>query len=244
MKTVFQVSREIWVSKATGVSSDWLVPEVRMDQRARRVVRAPMVKLVPWALQEKRANLVFRDYLAIRDVKGQRVRPVSPDSQEPTERKEPGVWQENPVQGDKEVQRVHVGVVVLEVQQENQALRAQQAMMAHLVHLVREDPKGPRVLLVSQGQKAPLDHLERTGCPVTLASAERRDSKAKLGHLDQEVLSGLRVQQERLAPLVREDILDPLVLLESKVFQVLLEKKVQREIQVLRAVLEKTDLQG
>lgn len=37
-----------------------------------------------------------------------------------------------------------------------------------------------------------------------------------------------RVQQERLVPMVKEDILDPLVLLESKVFQALVEKKVQR----------------
>ncbi|KAA0704669.1 Collagen alpha-1(XI) chain [Triplophysa tibetana] len=154
-----------------------------------------------------------------------RVRPVSPDSQEPTERKEPGVWQEKRVQEGKEVQRVPEGHVVPEAQQENWALRAQQAMMVHLVHLVREDLKGPRVLLVSQGQKVPLDHLERTGCPVTPASAVRRDSKAKLAHLDLEVLSGLRVQQERLVPMVKEAILDPLVLLESKVFQALVEKK-------------------
>lgn len=37
-----------------------------------------------------------------------------------------------------------------------------------------------------------------------------------------------RVQQEKPALMVREDILDPLVPPESKVFQVLVEKKEQR----------------
>lgn len=222
---------------------DWLDPEVRMDRRARRVVRAPTVNLDPWDLLERRANLVFRDCLAIQDVKGQRVRPVSPDSQEPTERKEPGGWQGNLVQEGKEVRLVPVAHVVPEAQRENQALRAQQATTVHLVHPEREDLKGPRVPLVSQDQRAPLDHLERMGCPVTLVSGEKLVSKAKLARQDLEVLLDHRVQQEKPALLVREDILDPLVPPESKVSQVLVGKKVQREIQVLREVQEKTVLQ-
>lgn len=218
-------------------------PEVRMDQRARRVVRVPMVNLDPWDLLEKRANLVFRDCPAIQDVKGQRVRPVSPDSQEPTERKEPGEWQGNLVQEVKEVRRVPVVHAVSEAQQESQALRAQQATTVHLAHPVREDLKGPRVPLVSQDRRAPLGHLERMGCPVILASGEKLVSKAKLAHQDLEVLLDHRVQQEKPALLVREDILDPLVPPESRVSQVLVEKKVQREIQVLWAVQEKTVLQ-
>lgn len=222
---------------------DWPDPEVRTDQRARRVVQVPMVNLDPWDLLEKRANLVFRDCLAIQDVKGQRVRPVSPDSQEPTERKEPGELQGNSVQEVKEVQRVPVVHVVPEAQQESQALRAQRETTVRLAHPAREDFKGPRVPLGSQDQKAPLDHLGRMGCPVTLASGERLVSKAKLAHQDLEVLLDHRVQLEKPALMVREDILDPLVPPESKVFQVLVEKKVQREIQVLWAVQEKTVLQ-
>lgn len=36
------------------VSLDWPDPEVRTDQRARRVVQVPMVNLDPWDLLEKR----------------------------------------------------------------------------------------------------------------------------------------------------------------------------------------------
>lgn len=183
---------------------------------------------------------MFQDCPAIQDVKGQRVRPVSPDSQEPMERKEAGGWLGKLVQEAKEVQRAPVVHEVQEAQQESQARREQQATTVHLAHPVREALKDPRVLLVSQDQRVPLDHLERMGCPVTLASGERLDSKAKLAHQDLEVLLDHRDRLEKPVQLVKEDILDPLVPPESRVFLALVEKKGQREIQVLRAVQEKT----
>lgn len=129
---------------------------------------------------------MFQDYQATQDDKGRRAHLASQDSQEPTERKEPGVLRANPVQGGKEVQRVHVALAGQEVRQANQALRAQRAMTVLLARLAREDLKDPRALWASQDQRAPLDHLERTGCPDILASAERRDSKERLAPRVQE----------------------------------------------------------
>ncbi|KAG7216742.1 hypothetical protein INR49_021125 [Caranx melampygus] len=136
----------------------------------------------------------------------------------------------NLVQEDKEVQRVLVVLVEPEVQQENQVPRAQQATMALQAPPVREDLKDLRDLLASLDQRAPLDHLERMGCPDTLASAEKRVSKEKQVHQAQEVSSAPRDPLERPVPLVREATLDPQVHPESKVSQVLQARRERRVI--------------
>lgn len=238
-RMVSQVSRETWESKETGVRLACLGLVERMVLRVLKAEQVPMENQVLLVLLEKRVNLAFQDCQVIQEDKDLRARVVSPGSLEPTARKEPGVLQENPAQEGKEVQRVLVGLVELEVQQENQVLRAQQATMVLQVRLVREALKDLRDQWVSLDQRAPLDHLERMGCPDTLVSVERPVSKEKLVHQAQEVLSGPRDQLGRLVPLVREATLDPLVHPESRVFQVLLARKEQREILDHRDLLAK-----
>lgn len=145
----------------------------------------------------------------------------------------------NLVQEAKEVLRGQEGLGVPEVQLVNQVPRAHQAMTGHPVHLEREDLKDLRDLLVFQDQRVPLDHLARMGCLDTLVSEEKRVSKVKLVHLVLEVSSALRAQLERLVQLENEVTLDLQDPLENKVYQVLQARRVQRETQVLRALLEK-----
>ncbi|GLD55053.1 collagen alpha-1(XI) chain, partial [Lates japonicus] len=229
VRTVSQVSRETWESKETGVKLACLDPVERMVLRVLKAELDPTENQVPLGLLEKRVNSVSQDCQVIQEDKDQRARAVSLGSLEPTARKELGVLQVNLVQEVKEVQRVLVVLEEPEVQQENQVPRAQQATTAPQAHLVREDLKDPRDLWASLDQRAPLDHLERMGCPDTLASVEKRVSKVKLVHQAQEVLSGPRDPLERLVPLVREVTLAPPVLQENRVFQVLLERREQRE---------------
>lgn len=155
------------------------------------------------------------------------------------ERKEPGVWRANPVQGGNEVQRVHVEPGVPEVRQASQALRAQRATMVPQARLARGDRKGPRAPWDSQDQRAPLDHLERMGCPVTLANEERRDSKGRQAHLVRGEWSALRVPLEKLVPSEREAIPDLLVPLESRVYLGLLARREPRETRAPRDLLVK-----
>lgn len=190
-------SKETWDLKEIGVSSVWSDPVVRMVLKVLRVVLVLLVNQDRWVWLERRVNWAFLDCLDTQDDRGRRVRPVSPDSQEPTERKEAGVLRENPVQGGREVRRGHVGLGVPGVLLESQVLRAHRAMMVHLARPEREDLKDPRDPLASQDRRAPLDHLERMGCPVTLASGGRRVSKVKLVPLVPEVWSALRVQPEK-----------------------------------------------
>ncbi|KAK6299506.1 hypothetical protein J4Q44_G00295390 [Coregonus suidteri] len=96
------------------------------------------------------------------------------------------------------------------------------------------DLKDPRAPSGSQDQKAPLDHLERTGCPATLVREERRDSKERQVHPAQEELLVLRAPQERPVPSVKEVTLDPQVHPESRVFLALLAKREPRETPVPR----------
>lgn len=183
---------------------------------------------------------MFRDYQGTQEDKDPRARLDSQVSQEQTGRKEPGVSRANLVQGGNEVQRVHVVLGGQEVLQASQALRAQRATTDLLARLAREDLKDPRAPWASLDRRAPLDHLERTGCPDTLASAERRDSKERQDHLVQEEWSGLRVLPERRAPSVREDILDPQVPPESRGFLALVARREPRETQAPRELLVKT----
>jgi len=230
-RTVSQVLRETWVSKETGVRSACWEPVERMDLRALRAGRAPTESLVPWVWLERRVSWVSRDYQATQEDKDPRAPAVSLGSPEPTARKEPGAWRANPVQGGSEVQRVHVADAGQGVRQASQALRAHRATMDHQAGLAREDLKDPRAQLVSLDRKAPLDHLERTGCPDTLASAEKRDSK------ERPALPALvewwvpRDPLERPALSAREATLDPRARLESRVFPVPLAKREQRETQ-------------
>lgn len=207
------------------MSSAWLVPAEKTVLRGPKEERAPTESLDPLVLLERRGNWVSQDYQVIPDDKDLRVQVDSRDSQEPTERKVQGVSLENLVQEGKEVRRVPVVLEEPEVQRENLVQRAQQAMMVLQVHLVREDLKDHRDQWASLDPKAPLDHLERTGCLDILASEERRVSKGKLVHLVQEVSLGPRDLLERLVLLVREDTLDLLAHPVSRVFQVLLARR-------------------
>lgn len=204
------------------------------------VLRVQKAELVPTESQvllvllEKRVNWAFQDCQVIQEDKDLRARVVSLGSLEPTARKEPGALQANLVQEGREVQRVLVGLEEPEVQQENPVPRAQQDMTAPQVVLVREGLKDLRDPWASLDRRAPLDRLERTGCPDTLVSVERRVSKEKLVHQAQEVLLGPRDQLERLVPWVREATLDLPVHPESRVFQVPLAKRERRETLDLR----------
>lgn len=173
---------------------------------------------------------MYQDCQVIPEDKDLRAQAVSLGSLEPMVRKEPGASLANPVQEAKEVQRVLVGLVEPEVQQENLVPRAHQETTVLQAHLVREDLKDHRGQWASLDQRALLDHPERTDCPDILASVERRVSKEKLVHQAREVLSGPRDQLERLGPLVREATLDLQAHLESRVFQVLVARREPREI--------------
>jgi len=203
----------------------------RTDRRVLRADRAPTASLVPWVWQERRVNWVYQDYLDTQEDKDPRAPVVSLGSPEPTARKEPGALRANLVQGGSEVQRVHGADVGREVRQESQALRAHRVTMDHRAGLAREDLKDPRVQLVSRDQKAPLDHLERTGCPDTLASAEKRDSKERQALQAQAELWVPRDPLERPVPLAREATPDPQARLESRVFPAPLARREQRETQ-------------
>lgn len=204
-------------------------PAERTALRVPKAVLAPPESQVPLVLLEKRVNWAFQDCQVIQEDKDPRAQAVSQGSRVPTVRKEPGVLQANLVQEGKEVQRVLVGAVEPEVQQENQVPRAQQATTVLQARPVRGGLKDLRAQWASLDQRAPLDHLERMGCPDTLVSAEKQVSKEKLVHQAQEVLSGPRDRLERLVPLVREVTLDPLAHPESRVFQALLARREPRE---------------
>lgn len=234
VRTVSQVSRETWESKETGVSLACLDPVERMVPRVPKAEPAPTESQVPSVLLEKRVNWAFQDCQVIQEDKDLRARAVSPGSPELTARKEPGASPAKLVQEGREVQRVLVEVEEPEVQQENPVPRAHQDTTAHQAVPVREGLKDLRDQWASLDQRAPLDHLERTGCPDTLVSVERRVSKEKLVPQAQEVLSGPRVQLERPVPSVREATLDPPVHPESRVFQVLLARRERRETLDLR----------
>ncbi|MEQ2239678.1 hypothetical protein ILYODFUR_006935 [Ilyodon furcidens] len=212
----------------------------RMVLKGLKAELAPMESLDPLAQQERKVNLGSQACQVIPEDKDLRARADSLDSLEQTARKEQGALLVNLVLEDKEVQRVLGVLEEPEVQQENPVPRAQQATTAPLARPAREDLKGLRDQWASLDQRALLDHLERTGFPDTLDSVERRDSKEKLAHQDQEVLLGLRDPLERLVLLVREGIPDPQAHLESRVFQALLARREPRVILDHKAPLVKT----
>lgn len=238
-KMVSLDSRVTWVSRVTGVRLVCWDHEEKMGQRDQKVGLALAERLDPWVWPEKRVNSEFLVYLGTQEDKDQRVPLASPDFQEPTGRKEGGVWQAKLVQEDKEVQRVHVVVEVQEVPLENQAPRALLVMMDQQAAQEKEDLKDPRALSASQDQRGPLDHPEKTGCLVTQDNEERLVSKAKLDHQALEEWWDHRVLLERRVPLGREVTQAPLVHLVSRVYLVLLGRREQRVIQVLRDQLGK-----
>lgn len=162
-------------------------PVERMALRVLKADRVPMENLAPLVLPERRVNWVSLDCLVILEDKDPRAQAVSPGSLEPMARKEPGVSLANLAPGGKEVPQVLVVVEEPEVRQENPVLRAHQAMTALQDRPVREGLKDHRDQLVSLDQRAPMDHLERMGCPDILVSVERRVSKEKLAHQALEV---------------------------------------------------------
>lgn len=132
--------------------------------------------------------------------------------------------------------------MVQEDQQESRVQRAPQAMMDLLARLERGDLKDHRDPLVCQDPKDQTALQEKTGCPAILDSEERRASKERPDLLDPEGWLDHRVQLERSAPVESEDTQAPLVHPVSKVYLELLEKKVERVIQVLRVLAANQDL--
>lgn len=93
---------------------------------------------------------------------------------------------------------------------------------------------------VSPDQKDLQGLQEKTVCPGTQDREEKSVSKGRWVPRGLLVSSGLRVHLERLAPWESGATLGPQVPPESKVFQVPLEKKELKEIQVPPEVLVKT----
>lgn len=68
-KTASLASREIWVSKATGVNLDQLDPEERTVLRDQRVAQVSQEILVLLAQLVRRVNLAFQDFQDIQEDK-------------------------------------------------------------------------------------------------------------------------------------------------------------------------------
>lgn len=141
-------------------------------------------------------------------------------------------------------QRVHVVDVVLEDQLENQVQRAPQAMMDLPARQERGDLKDHRDLSVSLDPKDPMAHQEKMDCLVIQDRGERRASKERQDLQDLEGWLDHRVQLERRDPVESVGIQALLVHLVSKVYLELLEKKVERVIQVARVLVESQGLKA
>lgn len=182
--------------------------------------------------------------LGILEDKAPRAPTASMDSPGPTARREEGELLAKLAPEGNADQRVHVEAVVQEDQLENQVQRAPQAMMDLPAHQERGDLEDHRDPSVSPDPKDPMAHQEKMGCLVIpdreerRASTERQDLQDLGGWLD------LRDQLERRDPAESEDTLDLLVHLVSKVYLELLERRVERVIQVPRAMVARQDLQA
>lgn len=174
--------------------------------------------------------------------KAPRALTASLDSPGRTARREQGELPAKQAPEGSVAQRVHVVGVVLEDQQENQVQRAPQAMMDQGVHQERGDLKDLRDLSVSQDLKDPMALQEKMGCQVIPDREERRASKERQDLQDLEGWLDHRAQLERQDPAESEDIQAPLVLLVSKVYLDLLEKRVERVIQGVRVLVASQDL--
>lgn len=213
-----------------------------MVLRAPRASRGLVEKLVPLDQLERRENLVSLVYLGTLEDKVRRAPMASLDSQGQTARRVQGESQANLAPGDSVAQRVPVVGVVQEDQQENQVQRAPRAMMDLLVHQERGDLKDHRVLSVSLDPKDPMAQQEKMDYLVILGREERRASKGRQDLQDLEGWLDHRDPLERRDQVESEDIQALLVLLVSRVYLDLLEKRVERVIQVLTVSLARQGL--
>lgn len=228
------VSRAIWVLRATRVRVEYKDPEERTDLRAPRVPRDPMENLVPWVQLERRENSESLDCPDTLEGKVQRVPTVSLVSREPMARKERGEPPANPAREANADQRAHVADAAPEDRRENQVLRAHQATTDPPVHQERGDLKDHRDRSVSPDLKDQMAHQEKMGCPDTQDREERRASKERPDLQDPEGWLDRRVQPERWDPAASVGTQVLPVHLVSKVYPELLEKRVERVIQVPR----------
>lgn len=234
--------RVTWASRVTRERVACLAPEVKMVLRVPRASQDPMVKLVPWAQLERRENSESLDCLGTLEDKAPRAPMASMDSPGQMAKREQGESLAKLALEDNVAQRVHEGGVVLEDQRESQVQRAPQATMDLPARQESEDLKDRRDLSVFPDPKDLMDQQEKTACPVILDREERRASKGKLGLQDLEGWLDRRDQLERRGRVESEDIQAPLVHLVSKVYLELLEKRVERVIQVLRVTVASRDL--
>lgn len=185
---------------------------------------------------ERRENSESLDCPGTLEGKAQRDPTVSLVFQEPMARKEQGEPLANLAQEANADQRVHVADAVPEDQQENQELRAHQATTDPPVHQERGDLKDRRDRWVSPDLKDQTAHQEKMGCPATQDREERRASKERPDPQDPEGWLDHRVQLERWDPLASAGTPVLPVHPGSKVYLELLEKKVERVIQVPRVL--------
>lgn len=203
-----------------------LVPEEKMDLKVQReglVCQVIQVHLVPL---EKRASLVFQGYQDIPEDKVQRGLRVFKVFQEPTEKKEQGEQQANPVQGGSEDQRVLVEREVQGVPLESQGPRATQGVMVQLVLLAKgvyQDLRDPQDSLDQRAHLVPLAKMDFLD---TLDREVKLVSKARQVLLGPQVWSDPRVLLVKLDQWESVDTPGPLAPQASRVSQELLEKKV------------------
>ncbi|KAG7229044.1 hypothetical protein INR49_013163 [Caranx melampygus] len=153
---------------------------------------------------------------------------ASLDSPGPMARREQGELLAKLALEGNVAQRVPVAAVVQEDQQENQ---------------VQRDRKDHRDPSVSPDPKDPTAHQEKMGCLVIPDRGERRASKERQDLQDLGGWLDLRDQLERQDPAESEDTPDLPVHPVSKVYLELLERRVERVIQVPRDLVARQDLQ-
>lgn len=213
-----------------------------MALRVLRESQDRLGSLALWGQLERRENLEFLDCLVTLEDKGQRAPMAFLDSLGQTARKEQGELLANLALEGNVAQRVHAVAVVLEDQQESRVLRATQAMMDLPACQGSGDLKDHRDLSVSLDPKDLMAHQGKTGYPVILDSGERRASKGRLDLRGLEEWLDHRDQLERQDQVESEDTLALLVHLVNKVYLELLEKRVERVIQVFRVLAASQDL--
>lgn len=233
-----------WASRVTRVRVVYKDPEGKMALKVPKANQDPTEKLVPWDHLERRENLESLDYLVILENKASRAPMASLDFLEQMARKEQGELLANLVLEGNVAQRVLVVGVVLEDQQESPVQRAPQAMMDLPARQESEDLKDHRDQSVFPAPKALMAQQGKMGCLVILDRGERRASKERLDLQDLEEWLDHRDQLERQGQVENEDTQAPLVHLVSKVSLELLEKRVERVIQVLRVLVASQDLQA
>lgn len=241
-KTASPASRETWVSRVTGESSDQPDPEERTVPKDQRVARVSQEMLVLLDQTGRRVNSESPDCQDTQEDKDQRDLRVSKVSLAPTERKELGERQESLAHADSEDRRALGEREDREDRQEKLDQRATQGTTAHQDLRERGVCQALRDQLVSPDQRALLDLLEKTGCPDIPDREERLDSKARPAPLVLQAWSDLRVQQVRPDQWEIEATPDPRAHLASKVYPELRGRKEPRVTPDPRAQQVKTVL--